>query len=460
MDLKTTRDNYNDTFAELALEKKLEKEEERLRKRIKIKQTQSLCKELDAEIDHSSTAAEEDTSDIDSGSSSISPKTKDKATFIQKTIYEDAEELHNRYKQNDDLSPCERKRMCAGLSGILDTADDSYHGQKELFNTDKWDFITKHYSQFTKMFLDVKPHSNLDALYKTWDSVYGTLSKNHSYFKARQAFNYISIQSDIDEHTFKQLQIIDFFLDTLDSKQFIINPKDATKVTEKDYESQIWIPLFTRLFNIKNNNIRIKSGESVPPESTKKKAEQYGTDKNIIGFKIDFRLVFDYKELEIDLASAEVSVSSANEAKERHDESKLVREAMISTEAIHHILKSQGYVYTWAIKICGLTATFSSLMYDDERMIYVNVHQFILYFPTCISELEDLKDDLEMMFKFKEDVERIGYKIEKSLKRSERKGRNVCPSPERKPAPCLFTYFTPPRNEAHRSIIPINNNTL
>lgn len=56
------------------------------------------------------------------------------------------------------------------------------------------------------------------------------------------------------------------------------------KLTERDYETQVWVPFFTKLFNIKKIFlVRIKTGESVPEESTKKKAEQYGTDKNVIG---------------------------------------------------------------------------------------------------------------------------------------------------------------------------------
>lgn len=104
---------------------------------------------------------------------------------------------------------------------------------------------------------------------------------------------------------------------------------------------------------------------------------------------------------------------------------------------------------------------FSVVLYDDKHMIYVNLHQFTFYFSTCIGDLEDLKEDLELLFKFKEDLEQIGKKVEKSLKRSERKEvHSTHLSPERRPAPELSSYFTPPRNETHRLVLPTSNNII
>ncbi|OAD68879.1 hypothetical protein PHYBLDRAFT_149884 [Phycomyces blakesleeanus NRRL 1555(-)] len=108
IDLKTIRGGYNKVFAELN-------------------------KEFDAEIDHSSTAAEEYTSDTGGRSSNTFPETKDETICIQKTLYEDV--------YNKALQPI----------------------QKGVFRR--------------------KLHSNLDVLRKTWDSVYGTLSKDHSLFR-------------------------------------------------------------------------------------------------------------------------------------------------------------------------------------------------------------------------------------------------------------------------------------
>ncbi|RCH98513.1 hypothetical protein CU098_009503 [Rhizopus stolonifer] len=463
MDLETTRNKFNDAIEEAVLDNILIIEEEKSRKRIKIIQTQTLNQELSAEISCSSTVAEKDKNDtIVNDLTNITGQAADETGYIQKIIYEDAEKLHDRYKESDDLTPVERKRMCAGLSGMLDISDSSYHSQRLLFGISKWKNINEYYSRFRQSFFHTKLDSNLDSLYEIWDTIHKALTTDHNFFQARRTFNRLSSENDINEYVFKQLQIIDYFLDTFDNKQFVLNPKDPMKLTERDYESQIWVPLFTKLFNIKKNLlVRIKTGESVPEESTKRKAEQYENDKNVIGFKVDLRLIHDHKKLEIDLASTEVALPCADEVKLCHDESKLLRESMINTEIIHHLIESEDYIYTWTIRIIGLTAVFSKVLYDDEYKIYVNVYQFTFHFPTCISELEDLKDNLELLFKFKEDTERIASKVQKALKHAERQYH--CSedfSPERKLAPEPSIYFTPPRNEARRSVLPFKGKTL
>lgn len=135
----------------------------------------------------------------------------------------------------------------------------------------------------------------------------------------------------------------------------------------------------------------------------------------MIGFRGNFRFTYDHESLEINLVNAEVCHPCADKAKIRHNESKLLRESMISIEVIHHILSQEGFIYTWNIRFSSLSAVFSKVFYDDDRSTYVNVDQFTIFFPTCISELEDLKEELELLFKFKEDVERIASKVQKTF---------------------------------------------
>lgn len=170
--------------------------------------------------------------------------------------------------------------MCSGLSGILDTSDNSSNSQKASFTSDKWEEITSNYSSFKDSFIRSQLESNLESVYHTWTVIYKSSSTESSFFKARKLFNRLSCEDDITEHKFKQLQVVDFFLDAFDNKQFIIAPKDAANLTERDYESQIWVPLFTKLFAIqKVFLVKIKAGESVSDESTKKKSKQYATSK-------------------------------------------------------------------------------------------------------------------------------------------------------------------------------------
>lgn len=66
IDLETTRDRHNDLFEDTVLGRIPAKEEKRVRKKIKVAQTQTLNKELSAEI--SLTAVEEDDSNTTAGS--------------------------------------------------------------------------------------------------------------------------------------------------------------------------------------------------------------------------------------------------------------------------------------------------------------------------------------------------------------------------------------------------------
>lgn len=460
MDSENTRKTYCKKLEDEILDRMLNVEEQQSRKRIKIVQTQTLNSELLAEINSSSTTAENDENDDnddndDANADDLINVTADTLDSVHDVIYEDGEKLHDKYKESEELTPIERKRMCSCLSGILDISDKSPNGQKLLFTSLQWDHLKQHYHQYGQLFRN-KLNSDLSYLYKTWDQIHTTLVTDHSFFNARKTFNRLSSEEQINEHTFKQLQMLDCFLDSVDSKQFILNPRDSMNLTERDYESQIWVPLFTKLFNVKQMPlIRVKAGESVTEESTKKKAEQYKSDKNIIGFKVDVRLIHDHKSLEIDLASVEVSLPCADEAKLCHDESKLLRESAINTETVHHLLNGhESHVYTWSIRITGLAAVFSKVFYDDDNKIYVNVYQFTFYFPSCISELDNLKEDLDYLFKFKEDIEQVAKDVQKALKSTERRNyRNEDFSPERKPDPKPTPYFTPPRNEARRSVL-------
>lgn len=194
----------------------------------------------------------------------------------------------------------------------------------------------------------------------------------------------------------------------------------------------------------------------MPFESTRKKVSQYGDGTSVIGFKMDGHFVYYCKELEIGLASAEVSLPFADAAKLHHDKSKLFREAMISTEVVLRLLENEIDVYTCGIKINGLAAEISTLSYDSSTMIYVNTTQFRFYFPTYISDFDNLKDDLRNLFKFKEDIESIQIKVEKALKQSERQEQQSMSSTMHMLCPQLDPYFTPLRNEAKLSVLPTN----
>ncbi|KAI7892061.1 uncharacterized protein EV154DRAFT_480670 [Mucor mucedo] len=196
------------------------------------KRTQKLNEELSVKIGCSSTSAQED-----SDSTYITGEQEEEADFVYKKIYNDVVKLYQRYKASDNLTPEERKRMCAGLSGVIDISDNSYHGRQYLFSVSQWKNISKCYAQFQQSFFQAELDSDLDSVFIVWDNIYKTLTMDHNIFHARKKFDRLSSENDVDEYTFKQLRIIGYILDTFDSKQYILNPNKPLKSTERDDES-------------------------------------------------------------------------------------------------------------------------------------------------------------------------------------------------------------------------------
>ncbi|KAI7847239.1 hypothetical protein BDC45DRAFT_23740 [Circinella umbellata] len=86
---------------------------------------------------------------------------------------------------------------------------------------------------------------------------------------------------------------------------FVVKTNKKQKYTENDCFRIIWSRSFELLFN-SSKVVRIKR-ESVPIFSTENKAELYPNDSNIIGFKIDARVVVDVDDNGHDIVSVEVA---------------------------------------------------------------------------------------------------------------------------------------------------------
>ncbi|KAI9469680.1 MAG: hypothetical protein EXX96DRAFT_464587, partial [Benjaminiella poitrasii] len=123
--------------------------------------------------------------------------------------------------------------------------------------------------------------------------------------------------------------ILDFFSNILylvDANQFIFEPSNHTKVSERDFAYQIWLPLLKKLFHINNDLVRTKAGETVLSGSTYSKADLYQNHNSIIGFKVDIRVIFDFKQDNFDIVCGEACISLPGQNKLEHDKSKLLRE--------------------------------------------------------------------------------------------------------------------------------------
>lgn len=161
------------------------------------------------------------------------------------------------------------------------------------------------------------------------------------------------------------------------------------KVSEQDV-FDLWCPIFKHLISI-NSFIRLKKGETVNPSSTEQKKLLYPGEQSVIGFKIDFRILYDYYGNEIDLAAGEVAINSLDEDKVVHDETKLLREAKDITD--RHICSHLNKNYGWSVQICGLEGSIQTV-HLDRIGFYVSVPQFEFVFPKDMFELSKFNDTL------------------------------------------------------------------
>ncbi|KAG2204295.1 hypothetical protein INT47_009337 [Mucor saturninus] len=125
-------------------------------------------------------------------------------------------------------------------------------------------------------------------------------------------------------------KVFDFYEEILilvESKEFMLNTRNTSKISERDYIYQIWLPLLSKLYNINKNIVRIKTGETVTENTIESKANLYYNHTNIVGFKTDLRILVDFDDEEFDLVCGEGCLRDASDKKISSDTSKLAREA-------------------------------------------------------------------------------------------------------------------------------------
>ncbi|ORY95661.1 hypothetical protein BCR43DRAFT_308543 [Syncephalastrum racemosum] len=114
-----------------------------------------------------------------------------------------------------------------------------------------------------------------------------------------------------------------------DSSRFLLDDKNAHRVTEHDFIVPIWVPVLKAIADIKGS-LRLKIGESSPEGGVKAKKAIY--QDATVEFKVDIRVLFDSPDNEHDLLAVEVA-KAADDAKLHHDLSKLLREAKDNLDA-------------------------------------------------------------------------------------------------------------------------------
>lgn len=156
--------------------------------------------------------------------------------------------------------------------------------------------------------------------------------------------------------------------------------KKHSNVSERDFAYQLWLPLFDKLFFINSNIIRIKASGTRLAGATASKEELYPDASGVVGFKVDIRVLLDFKKEEFDIAAGEACLHGAGDKKGKSDDSKLVREEKEMLKSMERMFYDEDVSCSvWTVQTAGLKASFSTI-HPTKHNYYVKVHQFDCFF--------------------------------------------------------------------------------
>lgn len=162
----------------------------------------------------------------------------------------------------------------------------------------------------------------------------------------------------------------------------------------------------------------------------------------------------------------EVCLPNEGDGKIQGDRGKLAREGKLNTSSIFQVIDDRRSAGTWVIQASGLCATFSTVVYAANNL-FVLVPQFKIRYPTCIGHLKNFFADASKLFTFREEIIKLSVNLEARLE-YERNRKNAdkfyhnissnSPPPGSSPrvpvTPSIVNWYTPPRNEVSKSVIP------
>lgn len=376
---------------------------------------------------------------------------------IKEVLYDCGKEIHEKYKQGQSLSGEQLKAMKCGLSCILDLSEAKEGFTRSLFEPEVWSGLV---DKFIKLILKV-PISD-QSLKEKWEFIAASVISENNISTAQKYISLLHSKPDIG--TEKQ-HVLDFFnqiLYLIDCNKFILDPLNNTKVSERDFAYQIWLPLLKKLFHINNDLVRLKVGETVLSGSTYSKSDQYPNHDNIVGFKVDIRVIFDSKLEEFDIVCGEACIPLPGQDKLEHDITKLLREGKLMQTTLQNVIINPKESISWMLQLSGPTCSFYTSHNTKHSEYHVSVPQFTATFPSSYSQLADFFSVIEKLLMFRSSVEQIAHKLNSCIrsrldKQQERTLQNVLGSPPH-PPPSTFhsppLYFTPPRRDNSVSLAP------
>lgn len=223
---------------------------------------------------------------------------------------------------------------------------------------------------------------------------------------------------------YQKLMIMENILLTVQNESFLLSTLNESKlsqlkkISEVDIFFKVWSPIINGLINV-NKRLRLKSGETVNLVSTAAKKQLYSEAQQVIGFKIDIRILYDFEDQEIDLCAGEISKGTSNNAKVWHDDSKVIREGKDILNQLYDLCgnRKNNDLYSWSIQISGLQCVLST-QHLCSNGLYVSVPRFDFVFPKNFSSLGELDNMYKGLSTAIEDMERRSYLVENFLKQN------------------------------------------
>ncbi|CEG69827.1 hypothetical protein RMATCC62417_05831 [Rhizopus microsporus] len=382
-----------------------------------------------------------------------------KTPSIKDTIFNYAAELHELYQQEKKLSNEQLKSMSIGLSCIVDLADEDKEGTLRAFLKETvWKQLYSKYLKRSKLNLTVVPAALVDK----WNYAVLLYHQSNGVRNTKKYLSYLQSKQDITDTDTRIYELFFEIFSLLESKSFILNKSNASKVAERDYLYQLWSSLFTKLFSIHGNIIRIKTSETVPDNTTISKMKLYKESDHIIGFKVDLRFILDLEHEEIDIGCGEGCLEAASDDKLRGDTGKLLREGKEMEMSVREILLNDdddAKSKIWLLQITGTTCHFFTIQATNHHY-HINVPQFSLLFPDSFLNKDSISA-LTHLFTFRDNIEALASKLKNIVQwrkaqflSEEEIESEWCMTPERPYHAPESTWFAPPRRNQKSSRIP------
>ncbi|KAF9425938.1 hypothetical protein BGZ76_003015 [Entomortierella beljakovae] len=311
------------------------------------------------------------------------------------------------------LTPKIRRTLSLGLNSILDLTDLSEGSQlTSIFPEVQEQATLKQRFHPLKRFNNKgksrkMPSSLPEDIPLHWDLVC-RLALSDGLLKAR---SYLTKQmANATDSRVSDLTFLWTMVDTMISYPSLFSPDSSEGTSsEMDLLSGLWRPLLARLLVDSPAKLRLKTGETTMESANKEKQEMF-EDPNAVSFKIDGRVILDFKGQEYTLCVMEVA-RSPQLSKVHSDGAKVIREAKNVVNRLVQILpddKDLLYNSTaFGIQAAGLCGCIFSL-HLVAPSLYVAVPEASFDLPTSVTTLPKFKAVINALYELRDNLNYSG----------------------------------------------------